>query len=72
MEKLELEKIAKNDPLNREESIALFMHGIKQRPTCGCLREVETGELSCFHCFVQCTEQSEILHAREQLKKLTT
>jgi hypothetical protein len=64
-----LEEIASNKPLTREENIDLF-NGKKQRPTCGCLRAVETNDhKDCLFCFVQCDEQHEILAAREKLKK---
>ncbi len=62
-----LEEIASNKPLTREESIS-WLNGIKQRPTCCCLREVDTEEVCTFHCFVPCDAQQEICEAREKLK----
>ena len=64
-----LEEIASNKPLTKEESAEWLNPNYKQRPTCACLREHETGEPSQINCFVQCDEQHEILSAREKLKK---
>lgn len=63
-----LEDIASNRPLSREECKNWPASNVKMRPTCTCLREIETGAPRTMFCFMPCKEQQEIIEAREKLK----